>query len=269
MTARTARKITVEHGPVATAAKAAPGVWKPVAVYPALTTAQGVVDRIHHAKWLPSYAPAGTFEAYHAPHEDGGTAVWVRYTVGAPAVEPRPTSMTYRVCDRGSGRGYVGVSIVTVVVSPDCPRCGGPRGEARSHWFPEDGAWYGVSRWDNACGHQDSYVAVLAEYRKLVAQLEAAERQYEARVDKHDLARLGEYADAVRLLLAFGAGTPGLHARQGALCLDMRAHHEAALRIQEELARRSGRMSVRNAAWFLAGLAAAPEAFGPRDVADA
>ncbi|MFI0827191.1 hypothetical protein ACH4Q7_22360 [Streptomyces roseolus] len=86
-----------------------------------------------------------------------------------PAVEAEPTR-TYRVCDRGTGSGYSGVTIRTVVVSANCPTCGGPRGEATPYRFCEDGEYLTVDRWENPCGHIDMYAAVLAEARIRLAQ---------------------------------------------------------------------------------------------------
>lgn len=78
-------------------------------------------------------------------------------------------TMTVRVCDRGSGRDYVGVRIRTVTVSDRCPSCGGPRGvdTIRNHNFHEDGDWLSVDRWTNPCGHVDMYDAVLREARDM------------------------------------------------------------------------------------------------------
>ncbi|MEC3995249.1 hypothetical protein VSR01_17570 [Actinacidiphila sp. DG2A-62] len=252
-----ARASRFDHAAVARAAKAQRGLWQLAGVYPASTGAKSTVLRIPRAQRMPAYAPPGTFEAYSFLHEDGGTAVWVRYVAGAPAVEPRPTSMTYRVCDRGSGTEYVGVRVVTVTVGPECPRCGGPRGDAVPFRFHEDGDWYVVDKWSNACGHVDSYASVLAEYRKLVAELEEAEQRDAARAVGAGPADAGEYTEAVTLLNAAAAEIRGLHAKQAAQFLDMRGHGEAARRVQEELAHRSGRMSARQAAVFLAELAAA------------
>ncbi|MGW1744496.1 hypothetical protein ACWCRD_02540 [Streptomyces sp. NPDC002092] len=74
-------------------------------------------------------------------------------------------TMTVRVCDRGTGREYVGVRIRTVTVSDRCPQCGGPRGvdTIRNHNFHEDGEWLSVDVWQNPCGHIDLYSEVLAE----------------------------------------------------------------------------------------------------------
>lgn len=173
--------IRIDHSAPVAAAKAAPGVWQFVASYPSSTSAGWAKARIPKATRMPSYGPAGSFEAYVAPHEDGGSAVWTRYVVGVTDLKPRPKTMTYRVCDRGSGREYVGVRIVTVTVKAECPRCGGPRGTATHHRFCEDGEWYSVARWSNACGHEDSYEAVLAEHHKRLQAFEDAEERAAAR----------------------------------------------------------------------------------------
>ena len=88
-----------------------------------------------------------------------------------PDPEPIPT-MTVRVIDRGTGRAYIGLTIVTVTVPAICPTCGAPRGKPYYWRFCEDGEWYSCDRWDNECGHVDMYSAVLAEYR--LAQLAEA-----------------------------------------------------------------------------------------------
>jgi rRNA maturation protein Nop10 len=160
--------------------------------------------------------------------------------------------MTYRVCDRGTGREYVGVRIVTVEVAAECPRCGGPRGEAVPSRFPEDGDWYVVDRWKNACGHIDSYSAVLAEYRKRMAELEHAEQRDAARAAAAAPVDAGEFTDAVAWLNMAAAEVRGLHAKQAAQFLHQQGYAKAAHRIQEELRTRHGRMSARQAAVFLA-----------------
>ncbi|MFG3510197.1 hypothetical protein ACGF5F_32395 [Streptomyces sp. NPDC047821] len=89
-----------------------------------------------------------------------------------------PITMTVRVCDRGTGRGYVGVAIRTVTIAATCPQCGGPRGTdtVRNHNFHEDGEWLSVDRWTNPCGHVDMYSAVLREARlKADAERDAAD----------------------------------------------------------------------------------------------
>ena len=81
--------------------------------------------------------------------------------------EQAPLTMTVRVCDRGTGRSHVGVTIRTVTISAICPVCGGPRGvdTVRNHNFHEDGEWLSVDRWQNPCGHVDNYADVLRETR--------------------------------------------------------------------------------------------------------
>lgn len=81
-----------------------------------------------------------------------------------PITTPDPAdTMTVRVVDRGTGRGYIYPSVVTVTISTTCPVCGGRRGEPSSHRFHEDGGWLTCDRWSNPCGHVDMYDAVLVE----------------------------------------------------------------------------------------------------------
>ncbi|WP_199570609.1 hypothetical protein [Streptomyces murinus] len=251
------RPTRFDHVGVVAEAKAQPGVWTQVGVYPSYVSGSGAARRIPGAVRMPSYGPAGTFEAYTAPAGDEGWAVWVRYVAGLPKPEPRPATMTYRVCDRGSGSEYVGVRVVTVTVGAECPVCGGPRGEAAPHRFHEDGDWYVVDKWKNRCGHTDMYADVLAEHRKRQAQLEEAEQKAAAHAVAIGPADAGEYTEAVALIHAAAAEIRGLHAKQAAQFLDMRGHEEAARRVMEELRARSGHMSARQAALFLAELAAA------------
>lgn len=248
------------HTAATEAARVEPGVWMLAHVYPTADSGYNAVRRIPGAERMPSYRPARTFEAYAAPVIDGGMAVWVRYVAVLPKPQPRPSSMTYRVCDRGSSRDYTGVSVRTVIVAAECPVCGGPRGEAKQHRFHEDGDWYVVDTWSNRCGHRDAYTAVLAEHRARLEELEAAEEADAARSVCTGPAEAGEFTAAVLLLNALGASIPRLQGRQACLYLDMRGHREAARRVQEELVLRYGRMSVRQAAQFLTQLAAAREA---------
>lgn len=256
MTGRSGRRSSIDHKTVVAKARAERGVWQLAGLYPSAENGRNAARRIPRAERMPAYDPPGTFEAYAAPHEqDGATAVWVRYVAGLPTVEPRPASMTYRVIDRGDGPGYTGVRIVTVVVLPECPRCGGPRGDAEPHRFCEDGEWYSVDKWANACGHVDMYAAVLAEHRKRALLIEKAEQAAAARAVA-DPVDAGEYTDAVALLNAAAAEVPGLRAKQAAVFLDTNGHDEAARRIQEELTA-NPHMSARQAAQFLIDLAAA------------
>ncbi|MGA5496697.1 hypothetical protein ACPCSP_20280 [Streptomyces cinereoruber] len=162
----------IDHVAAATAARCEPGVFKLVGVYRTRAAALSGTDLIASTT-APFYRPAEAYEGYVAPHEDG-TALWVRYVQDVADLEPMPRSMTYRICDRGTGRGYEGVKVVTVEVDPWCPRCGGPRGTARPSRFCEDGEYYSVHEWDNPCGHVDMYFEVLAEARKRTERLEAA-----------------------------------------------------------------------------------------------
>jgi hypothetical protein len=257
------RNVQIDHAAAVAALTADPGTWKLVGTYPSREAARSAALRIPRAQRMPSYLPAGAYEAYAAQHEDGGTAVWARYVAGLE-VEPRPATMTYRVLDRGSGRDYVGVWVVTVEVAAQCPRCGGPRGKAKPQRFVEDGEWLVVDRWSNPCGHTDPYAAVLAEYRKRRAELEEAEQRDAARAAAAGPAEAGEFTDAVALLNAAAAEVRGLHAKQAAQFLDQRGHGEAARRIQQEIRERRGHMSARQAAQFLAELGRAVAAGGAR-----
>lgn len=80
-------------------------------------------------------------------------------------------TMTVRVVDRGTGRGYQFPMVRTVTISAICqtPECGGPRGEPYPHRFSEDGEWMTCDRWDNPCGHIDYYGAVLREAAEVSA----------------------------------------------------------------------------------------------------
>ncbi|MFJ6014538.1 hypothetical protein [Streptomyces sp. NPDC092952] len=247
----------MSHRAVAEAARAERGVWMLAGIYPSRMGGTSAARRIPLAQKMPSYEPAGAYEAYTAPARDDGWAVWIRYVAGAPKPEPRPATMTYRVCDRGSGRGYVGVHVVTVVVAAECPVCGGPRGMAVPHRFHEDGDWYVVDQWKNRCGHIDMYDDVLTEYRRRQAQIDEAVRKASAHTVGIGPADAGEYTDAVALLHAAASEIRGLHAKQAAQILDTRGHGEAARRVMEEMRDRSGHMSARQAALFLAELAAA------------
>ncbi|NGO67834.1 hypothetical protein [Streptomyces boncukensis] len=243
--------ITPKHREVAQRAREARGGWVLAAVYPSADSGQSAARRIPRAERMPAYHPPGTYEAYDARHDDG-TAVWVRYTAGLPKPAPRPPAATYRVCDRGTSRSYEGVRIVAVTVSPDCPRCGGPRGSAVPYRFHEDGEWYVVDKWKNGCGHTDMYDGVLTEAREL-AQI-AAEAAFTL---GEEAAEAGEFSQAVTLLRALERKQRFLTARRSALLLAVAGHNEAARRVEEERTSTSGRMSARDADQFLVGLAAA------------
>ncbi len=77
-------------------------------------------------------------------------------------------TMTVKVRDRAAeeklwgGPGYR-IIIRTISISAFCPRCGGRRGEPRGLNQMEDGESYHVNIWDNPCGHEDNYRAVIVE----------------------------------------------------------------------------------------------------------
>ncbi|MEU9208477.1 hypothetical protein AB0D27_11120 [Streptomyces sp. NPDC048415] len=114
-----------------------------------------------------SITVAGEFGALRETLRQVLAALDVDDAKAAPDPQDRPETMTVRVCDRGSGRDYVGVTIRTITIPAVCPVCGGPRGvdTLRSERLPEDGESYTVSRWDNPCGHVDLYADVLREAR--------------------------------------------------------------------------------------------------------
>lgn len=76
---------------------------------------------------------------------------------------PDQATMTVRVANRGYSRSYEGVRVTTVTIAKVCPKCGGPRGDARPGRVIEDGEHHAVSNWDNPCGHVDQYSDVLIE----------------------------------------------------------------------------------------------------------
>ncbi|MFF4292196.1 hypothetical protein ACFY0N_00900 [Streptomyces vinaceus] len=261
----------VNHAASAAAAKADPGVWKFVGNYPSSQSAAGIAHHVRGGRQLAAYQPGGTFEAYHAIAASGWS-VWVRYVAFVHGLKPRPQSMTYRICDRGTGRGYSGVRVVTVTVAAECSVCGGPRGEASPFRFPEDGEWYTADRWSNACGHPDLYADVLAEHQRHQKALEVEEQKEAARALREGPVAAGPFTGAVLLLNAASAEECGYSARQAALFLAQHGHTEAARLVEEELNRRPGqRWSGRKAAVYLTGLGAqlAAESDGSQPVAAA
>ncbi|WNI20316.1 hypothetical protein [Actinacidiphila sp. ITFR-21] len=237
-------RATTDHPAVAAAARAERGTWFLAAVYGTMASARTVVRRVPRAEQVPSYAPAGSFEAYAALHSDG-YAVWVRYVAGDDPVPALPETMAVRVCDRGPGPGYSGVCIVTVTVRALCPTCGGPRGvdTVRNHRFHEDGDWYSVDVWDNPCGHVDSYAVVLREARSPVPPAPV--------VRSADFERCDRRAEAVALIITAADQRRVHHAMQAAQVLDENGHQEAGDLIRAEIKARHGHMSARQAAGFL------------------
>ena len=66
----------------------------------------------------------------------------------------KATIMYRNTFDGGDGWTYFPT---TIEIGNFCPKCGGPRGEPVMHRQHEDGEWFTVSRWDNPCGHLDTY----------------------------------------------------------------------------------------------------------------
>ena len=56
-----------------------------------------------------------------------------------------------------------------ITIADTCPRCGQKRGQPRPHTFCEDGEWFTVDRWVNACGHVDSYRNAYLEAKEVAA----------------------------------------------------------------------------------------------------
>ena len=52
---------------------------------------------------------------------------------------------------------------MTITIGDNCPKCGGARGFPYPFCFHEDGEWITVDKWDNPCGHIDTYHATLLE----------------------------------------------------------------------------------------------------------
>ena len=85
----------------------------------------------------------------------------------APAADQAPETMTVRVRVRAAesewGHGFTNPCVRTVTISAYCPTCGGRRGTPANLNQCDDGAFFSTDIWTNACGHIDSYPAVVAE----------------------------------------------------------------------------------------------------------
>ena len=162
------QRARVDHAAVAAAARAVPGRWTFAGLYTSLKGADGAARRVAFADRMPSYQPAGGFEAYAVTCVDG-PVVWVRSTEGGPY--PRlPERMTVRI-PAVVGLDHREAGTLTVSVRPFCPVCGGPRGWEHVH--PAEVRFRNVSvtadRWSNPCGHVDVYADVLEESRRTPA----------------------------------------------------------------------------------------------------
>ncbi|MBE8233009.1 MAG: hypothetical protein HAW67_04680 [Endozoicomonadaceae bacterium] len=72
----------------------------------------------------------------------------------------RATIMYRNSYDGGDGWTFYPM---TVNISTCCPQCGEPRGSTTTRRFCEDGEWFDVDTWENACGHVDRYHDVYQE----------------------------------------------------------------------------------------------------------
>jgi hypothetical protein len=55
-----------------------------------------------------------------------------------------------------------------VTINDNC-HCGAKRGDPYSYRFCDDGEWFDVQKWDNACGHIDKYKDCYHEHLALKA----------------------------------------------------------------------------------------------------
>lgn len=79
--------------------------------------------------------------------------------------EQQEETMTVTVMYRNNWFGGDGWTYYPkqVTISAFCPACGKHRGEPSWYRFCEDGEWFTVHKWENPCGHLDTYHAVLVE----------------------------------------------------------------------------------------------------------
>jgi hypothetical protein len=68
--------------------------------------------------------------------------------------------------DGGDGWSYYSKA---VEIADNCPTCGKRRGTPYDYNFCEDGEWFSVDKWDNPCGHLDTYRECLKEARAITA----------------------------------------------------------------------------------------------------
>ncbi|MFD5564469.1 hypothetical protein [Kitasatospora griseola] len=68
----------IRHQPIAEGLRAVPGQWAEVGNYRWHTAAKSAIHCIHNGS-LPSYQPAGSFEAEARFDADGDAHAWARY----------------------------------------------------------------------------------------------------------------------------------------------------------------------------------------------
>ncbi|MER5699660.1 hypothetical protein ACWDBO_37435 [Streptomyces mirabilis] len=210
------------HTAAAEKARLAPGVWTMVSVYRGFQSGDSVARGIRAGR-VSAYRPAGTFEAYPAMHDDG-TAVWARCVDGVPDITPMPQTLTVRVPNYGTQRGYEGVRITTVEISSKCQRCGGPRGPLTAHHFVKDGTPLVCDRWVNDCGHPDEYSIVLTEAQRRV-DLAGVPRPKDPQVKGVEGGQFTVPVDFIALALKT---KPWMRARAVAKLLEDLGHRQAA-----------------------------------------
>lgn len=238
------RREKVDHQAIAWKCQLEPGREFPVGVYRIRVDAARAARDIR-AGANPIYRPVGFYEASAHPHARG-TAVWVRYVEAGEPV-PLPVSMTVRVPNYGTQRGYEGVRISEVTISARCASCGGPRGETVLHHFVRDGRRLSCDRWTNLCGHEDMYDAVLAEARVFAEQAAKSARRG-PRIQSPG----GEFAQAVAILADAVGANPWMSAQSGIELLLKRGQGSAADAVRGFNDRNHGTPSARSAALFLA-----------------
>lgn len=244
MTRTAPHRTAVRHADVAVAARAVPGVWVAAGPYASMAGALSAARRVGRAERMPSYLPAGAFEAYAATTPDS-PVLWVRSTVGGP-YPAMPERMTVRI-------PVGGAEVRTVAVRPHCPDCGGPRGWDRVEpvTIRVGAVALTYDQWPNPCGHVDTPEAVRAEADR--TRLPAPSVSAAVRGMGHhaaDPARAGAYREAVELVLQ-AAATRGAHAKQAAALLRLHHHDEAAELIERKIRAELGHLSARQAAHFL------------------
>jgi len=55
----------------------------------------------------------------------------------------------------------------TIIIGDNCPKCNELRGKPKPYNFCEDGEWFTVDKWDNPCGHIDTYMNCLMEAKHI------------------------------------------------------------------------------------------------------